>query len=175
MCRILTTVLLSLVLSRVPFPNEPAAAKSGVPDGRMVRLETFFELHGCPAPYHTTDYLRAADRYALDYRLLPAISVVESTCGQYCRLNNYWGWDSARTGFTSVPSGINFITKQLARGLYYKGVSLEEKLHMYNPGTKYANAIKKLMREIDREPASLRHRRSGTREAKVNPELARGF
>ncbi|MGH9665267.1 MAG: hypothetical protein ACRD9L_12665, partial [Bryobacteraceae bacterium] len=152
MVRFLTSLLFSLVVCQAPVPNALPPAECGVPDGRMVRLETFFDLHGCPAPYHTTDYLRAADRYALDYRLLPAISVAESTCGQYCRLNNYWGWDSARTGFVSVPSGINYITKQLAHGVYYKGVSLDQKLHAYNPGSSYASFIKKLMREIDREP-----------------------
>lgn len=152
MVRLLTTLLFSLLICEAPAPSGLPAVKWSVPDGRMVRLETFFHMHGCPAPYHTTEYLRAADRYGLDYRLLPAISVRESTCGQYCRLNNYWGWDSARTGFTSVPSGINYIAKQLTHGVPYRGASLDQKIRRYNPVGSYASSIKKLMREIDKEP-----------------------
>jgi hypothetical protein len=171
MIRFFTALLFGVVFCQAPVSDTLTPAHRGVPDGRMVRLETFFDLHGCPAPHHTVDYVRAADHYALDYRLLPAISVVESTCGQYCRLNNYWGWDSARTGFLSVPSGINYITKQLARGVYYRGVSLDQKLHAYNPGWRYAASIKKLMREIDQEPAILQHRTTGETAATRKPEI----
>ena len=67
-----------------------------VEDQRHTKLETFFQSFGCPAPYHVKEYLGAADTYAIDYRLLPAISVLESTCGLYQRQNNRWGWASAR-------------------------------------------------------------------------------
>src|SRR6476660_8297246 len=79
-------------------------------DPRSVRLEAFFKAYDCPAPLHVNEYLRAADSHALDYRLLPAISLVESTCGAFERLNNRWGWDSVQSGFDSVPEGIDYIT-----------------------------------------------------------------
>src|SRR5215472_3835691 len=71
-------------------------------DERYSKLETFLRSYGCPQPHYTWDYLRAADKNALDYRLLPAISVRESTCGIHSAGNNYWGWASARRGFKSV-------------------------------------------------------------------------
>jgi len=71
-------------------------------DPRSVRLEAFFKAYDCPAPLHVAEYLRAADSHALDYRILPAISLVESTCGAFQRMNNRWGWDSAQSGKPAV-------------------------------------------------------------------------
>jgi len=118
-------------------------------DTRVERLKTFFEAYHCPAPLLVSEYVAAADAYGLDYRLLPALSVRESTCGQYARLNNRWGWDSANTGFATLQHGIRFIARQLALGKYYQGKSLDEKLRAYNPNPKYPAEIRKLMREID--------------------------
>ena len=112
-------------------------------------MEAFFKSHHCPAPFLTADYVAAADAYDVDYRLLPALSVRESTCGRHARLNNRWGWDSAQTGFESLVHGIHFITRQLATGRYYRGKTLDGKLRAYNPNPEYAGEIRKLMREID--------------------------
>lgn len=121
----------------------------GVIDQRHARLETFFQSFGCPAPYHVKEYIGAADTYAIDYRLLPAISVLESTCGIYQRQNNRWGWASARKGFASFRAGLEYIAHQLADGHYYKNKTLEEKVHMYNPRPQYARQLESLMRKID--------------------------
>jgi hypothetical protein len=118
-------------------------------DLRAEKLESFFNTYGCPAPYHIDDYLKAADLNGIDYRLLPAVSVRESTCGLHARLNNRWGWDSARTGFESVARGIHFIAHELAFGRYYRGKSTEEKLHAYNPNPHYVSEVKRLMSQIE--------------------------
>lgn len=118
-------------------------------DQRVLRLRSFFAAHRCPEPYHADEYVRAADAYSIDYRLLPAVSVRESTCGVYQHRNNLWGWDSARTGFESVSRGIRFILSQLAWGRYYRGKSLDQKLHVYNPSPQYVQQVRELMREID--------------------------
>jgi len=126
-----------------------------VEDQRHAKLETFFQSFGCPAPYHVKEYLGTADTYAIDYRLLPAISVLESTCGIYQRENNRWGWASARKGFASFRAGLEYIAHQLAYGHYYKNKTLEEKVHMYNPRPQYALQLERLMRKIDAALPSL--------------------
>jgi len=118
-------------------------------DPRSARLEAFFKAYDCPAPLHVDEYLRAADSHALDYRLLPAISLVESTCGAFERMNNRWGWDSAQIGFPSVPTGIEFITEQLAENPHYKGKTLQEKLFTYNPYPQYVRQVERLMKQIE--------------------------
>jgi hypothetical protein len=125
--------------------------ETAVTDARAVRLEGFFNAYRCPGPLHIADYLRAADTYGIDYRLLPALSIRESTCGRHARGNNQWGWASARVGFPSVSIGIEYVARQLALGRYYRGKTLEEKLRMYNPSPLYATEIRKLMREIQDE------------------------
>jgi len=119
------------------------------PDPRGMRLEAFFKAHDCPEPLHIQEYLQAADSHAVDYRLLPAISLVESTCGAFERMNNRWGWDSVQSGFPSVPAGIDYITQQLAENPRYKNKTVEEKLFTYNPYPQYVRQVKRLMEQIE--------------------------
>lgn len=142
------TLWLGLVLVSISFASAAEMAPAAPRDIRSAKLEAFFAAYRCPGPLHIGDYLRAADTYGIDYRLLPALSVRESTCGWHARKNNRWGWDSARTGFASVAAGIEFIARQLARGRYYRGKTLEQKLRTYNPNPVYAAEVKKLMKEI---------------------------
>ncbi|HWZ30249.1 MAG TPA: hypothetical protein VNX18_02895 [Bryobacteraceae bacterium] len=130
-------------------------------DARIERLENFFRSHHCPAPFQTEEYLAAADAYQVDYRLLPAVSVRESTCGLHAKLNNWWGWDSAQTGFESVAQGIWFVNRQLALGRYYRGNTLQEKLGAYNPNPPYTGEILRLMHEIANDRSVLPQSDSG--------------
>jgi hypothetical protein len=138
-----------LALAGSAYSNTIGDHLSPVQDPRQGKLEAFFQSFGCPTPHHVEEYLGAADSFDIDYRLLPAISVLESTCGIYQRLNNRWGWDSARKGFASFRAGLEYIARQLAQGPYYRGKTLDEKVHMYNPKPEYAVLVKKLMRKID--------------------------
>jgi len=143
-------LITGLVIHRNPKPE--SLVKPLPLDPRMTRLAAFFERYQCPQPYFIHDYLLAADSYAIDYRLLPAISVRESTCGRHHRLTNRWGWDVPRTGFESVPDGIDYIAAKLAAGRPYKGKTLKHKLRAYNPYPQYATQIVRLMREIEDLP-----------------------
>src|SRR5579863_7114738 len=119
------------------------------PDDRWLKLQAFFEAYHCPVPYHVDDYLREADKNAIDYRLLPAISVRESTCGRHSRLNNHWGWDSARSWFSSVMAGKLYLAQTLAQGARYKDKTFDGKLKVYNPKVQYVAEVKQLMQEIE--------------------------
>jgi hypothetical protein len=142
-CRILLGVCFVLGVRSTGDAAVPRA------DLRIARVEAFFRLYGCPEPYRARNYVLAADMYQLDYRLLPALSVRESLCGKGARLNNYWGWDSARIGFVSVETGIDYVAGQLARGKYYRGKSLDQKLHAYNHRLRYAMEVKLLMNRME--------------------------
>jgi hypothetical protein len=118
-------------------------------DPRVGHLEAFFDRYGCPEPYHASIYVRAADEHGIDYRLLPAISLLESTCGAFQRLNNHWGWNNADSGFESVAAGIDHITHQLAHGRPYRGRDLDGKLLSYNRSPAYGPHVKRVMRQIE--------------------------
>lgn len=129
--------------------NEHPAPVPPPPDPRIFHLRSFFAKYDCPQPYHEEDYIRAADRYDLDYRLLPAISLRESTCGRYFRLNNHWGWNSSNTGFDSIEEGINFVTAQLATQTPYRDQPIEQKLRYYNPRPAYTLEVLRFMNRIE--------------------------
>jgi len=126
-----------------------SADMTTISDARIARLDAFFRAHHCPAPLLTSEYLAAADANFIDYRLLPAVSVRESTCGLHARHNNRWGWNSAKTSFETLVHGIRYIARELASGRYYRGKTLEEKLQVYNPNPNYPAEVRKLMREIE--------------------------
>ena len=126
-----------------------ADTKPALSDDRASKLEAFFHSYNCPAPFLAAEYVAAADANSIDYRLLPAVSVRESTCGRHARFNNRWGWNSAKSGFATLVHGIHFIARELASGKYYRGKSLEGKLRMYNPNPAYPREIRKLMQEIE--------------------------
>ena len=119
------------------------------PDPRVAHLERFFEHYNCPVPYHISGYLRAADTYELDYRLLPAIAIRETLCGVSDQRNNHWGYHPGRQSFESVESGIDFVAERLANGFFYRGKTLQEKLFIYNPRSAYPGEIQRIMRQIE--------------------------
>ena len=122
------------------FANTPGDDYAVQQDLRYDKLRTFFHSFGCPAPYYVKEYVTAADTFAIDYRLLPAISVVESTCGLYQRQNNRWGWDSCRRGFSSVREGLQYIAgySSCPGAISIRTRTLEQKVRTYNPDPRYA-------------------------------------
>jgi hypothetical protein len=127
-----------------PKPEPPPA-----PDPRIARLERFFHIYHCPEPYHVSDYLRAADDYQLDYRLLPAVSVRETLCGIAAVENNWWGFHNGTEGFPSIEAGIDFMAHRLAEHPYYKGKTLQQKLFTYNPRPAYPGEVARIMQKIE--------------------------
>jgi len=118
-------------------------------DPRAGRLAAFFKAYNCPQPHHVQAYIRAADAYGLDYRLLPAISVRETTCGVAEKDNNRWGYHPGRQRFASVEEGIDFLARQLAEKAPYVGKTLREKLFTYNPRAAYPAEVESMMRQIE--------------------------
>lgn len=141
-------VAAGLAVSAISTVDVSPATGMSRPDPRAERLERFFEHYNCPLPYHVDDYLRAADNYRIDYRLLPAISVRETTCGMWEQQNNRWGYHSGHQSFHSVEEGIYFLAYRLANGYFYRGKSLEEKLLTYNPRQSYPEEIRRIMRQV---------------------------
>jgi len=128
-------------------PNPSVDAK----DPRLSRLTKFFSERGCPLREAAVDFLIAADQNHLDWRLLPSISMIESSGGKDFRNNNVFGWDSNRESFPSVRAGIHFVASKLAKSKLYRGKNLESKLQTYNPLPDYVARVKAVMRTLGPE------------------------
>jgi hypothetical protein len=146
--RIIGTVAGLAVLGNCITTNVAEAQFRPAPDPRFAQLERFFQRYSCPEPKHIGEYLRAADGYGLDYRLLPAISIRETHCGLDFNWNNHWGYHPGRQRFPSIEAGIFHVAHTLAEEPPYKGKSLDEKLYVYNPREEYPKEVKQIMRQI---------------------------
>ena len=119
------------------------------PDTRLAKLRRFFISRASPISHLAEDFLLAADRHGLDWRLLPSIAIVESSGGKYYPNNNIFGWDNGATRFTSIHRSIDVIGAQLAKIRYYKNKDLNGFLRTYNPVGDYPSRVKEVMRSLD--------------------------
>jgi hypothetical protein len=117
-------------------------------DPRLSRLQKFFGDRDCPLRDSAKDFLIAADQNQLDWRLLPSISIIESSGGKYYGNNNVFGWGSAKEKFTSVRAGIHYVAAQLGKSRRYKDKDTDSKLQIYNPLPEYSERVKAVMRTL---------------------------
>lgn len=118
-------------------------------DPRLARLIEFFNAAGSPLTAVAQEFLAAADRYHLDWRLLPSISLVESGGGKNCKGNNIFGWGAGEWVFSSIRDGINTVADRLANSKLYKDKDLPAVLETYNGNAEYADLVQSVMRRVD--------------------------
>jgi len=119
-------------------------------DARLLILKKFFERRESPVASLSRDFLLAADRNRLDWRLLPSISIIESGGGKAYRNNNIFGWAGCEQQFPSVRDGIHIVAGRLANSKLYKNKNLDAKLALYNPHSDYRPRVKSVMARIGR-------------------------
>ncbi len=99
-------------------------------------LEKFFVRYHCDDPDNNIagNYLEYAHHYGVDWRLLPAISVQESSCGKHQLYNNWWGFGSSSglVHFQNIYYGMDYIMAKF-KDSPYAGKSLPEILQAYGP------------------------------------------
>jgi hypothetical protein len=130
---------------KLPSPTRDPGPQA---DDRLLKLNRFFTDTHCPLRDASVDFLEAADRYDLDWRLLPSISIVESSGGKTFRNNNVLGWDSCNRRFQSVRAGIHMVASRLATSSLYRDKNLDGVLATYNPDPEYVARVKSVMRRI---------------------------
>ncbi len=117
-------------------------------DPRLQLLQRFFETTEAPALAYSEVFLNESDQYALDWRLLPSISFVETTGGKAARNNNLFGWDNGNVKFRSMSEGIRAVAWQLGNSSRYKDKGLDDLLGTYNPNPEYCKRVKTVMNRI---------------------------
>jgi hypothetical protein len=131
--------------------SNAAAIKQIHHDPRIAALTAFMDKHKFAKPYYVKEYIQSADRSHIDYRLLTAIALAESSgCKRYL-YDNCWGYGSSSglVHFASIPEGIAFISDKLSAGPY-AGKSNLEKARIYGPHSNpnYGPSIIKSINEI---------------------------
>ncbi len=150
----------------------PASAQMLSPkDPRTVRLEQYFEIKNCPVKALAKEFVEAADRHQLDWRLLPSLAFIESGGGKAYKNNNIFGWGNGGLRFRSVRDSIHIVAERLANSHYYKNKNLDDVLSTYNPVPGYTERVKWVMEDLGPEKAS-RPLRLGT--GAISPPSRRG-
>lgn len=125
-------------------PDSPISQKYTSPidsavtrEEHIKRIDAFFEDHDMPLAGYGAEFVDEADKCGIDWRLLPAISVRESSGGKHDRYNNPFGWASAKIKFGDYSEAIDVVTAHLcglnpATARYYKDKSTFQILWAYN-------------------------------------------
>lgn len=104
-------------------------------DERVTILNNYFSK--TPLNGYGNKFIEVADKNGLDWRLLPAISVRETSggihlCNNPKAHNNPFGWGSCKIGFNSFNEAIETVGYKLSNLPVYKGKTIEKKLYYYN-------------------------------------------
>lgn len=121
-------------------------------------LKAFFLKYKSPLVDYTGTFIKVADENNLDYRLLPAISCIESSCGK--RLipdsHNPFGWGIYGNNvlkFKNYDEGIAKVGEGLNKNYIAKGFDTPEKIApVYNPPShqSWLGKLRYFMNEMDK-------------------------
>ena len=129
-------------------------------------IDAYFANHDMPLEGTGMKMVVEAEKNDLDWRLLPAISVRESTGGKFDCIkvdHNAFGWGSCHIGFKSDDQAIETVAKNLGgnnpkTSRYYDDKTTKEILNAYNPPSivpKYTEQVMSIMKDIGDEEVIL--------------------
>lgn len=130
-------------------------------DDRAKNIDEYFAKLNLPLAGYGKTFVEVADKYDLDYRLLPAIAMRESTGGKHACWNdddNVFGWHSCKTTFNSQEAAIDKVGAHLAGEIkstkgYYGNKTVWKKLRTYNSViAPYPDQVIAIMNKIEKGP-----------------------
>ncbi|MEJ2347935.1 MAG: hypothetical protein P8Y17_01900 [Patescibacteria group bacterium] len=125
-------------------------------DYREEILRNFLEGYGSPLAPYSKVFISLADEYDLDWRLVPAITGVESTFGKRIPSNSYnaYGWANGAYAFESWEESIEVVSRTLRERYIDKGAdSVSEIARIYAPpSSTWAGKVKFFMKKINPFP-----------------------
>ena len=156
---ILTAVLLAILWPEyTKYEYESQTIKKAT-DARLIKLKDYFKAREMPLENQAEKFIEVADRLKLDWRLLPAIAIRESSGGKKACNNNPFGWGSCKIKFKSFEEAIEVVGDHLAGNrettkYFYKDKTIRQKLKRYNCDPKvpkYATEVIRIMKMISPE------------------------
>jgi len=119
-------------------PNSPEISVKIIPaDARPEIVKRFFKKYNSPLQNFAQNIVDAADKYDLDWRILPAIAIKESGGCRVIPQESYncWGWGIHSKGtlkFNSYEEAIEKVSSGIRQEYLSKGfVSIEQIMKKY--------------------------------------------
>lgn len=143
----------TIALNQAPDP------KVAVLKAEAKAIDAYFTVHDMPLAGTGVKMIKEADANGIDWRLLPAIAVRESTGGKNACdkvKNNPFGWGSCKIGFDSIDEAIETVAQNLGgnnpnTAVHYDNKTTKQILRAYNPPSvvpHYAEQVMKIMDTI---------------------------
>lgn len=137
-------------------PSVSYQIETGKVDRELV-LRKFLQKYNSPLVDNAGTFVKVADKYHLDYRLLPAISCMESTCGKVIIPDSYnaWGWGiygNQAIYFDNFDQAIEEVGKGLYEGYVSKGLDTPREIApIYTPPSTghWLGGVTSFMQQID--------------------------
>lgn len=124
-------------------------SKEEIPDKRVIKVKNYLSKRNAPLAKYAKELVSYADKYKIDYRLVAAISVIESNGGKDTfRPYNAWGW--GKSGFKNWIEGIAIVSKGLAK-YYSRGLNTPKLISTYYcppSATDWARKVQYVMNQI---------------------------
>lgn len=128
-------------------------------DGRSKVVEAFFAGYKSKLAIYSETFIQVADKYHLDYRLLPAIAMQESNGGRKTPKDSYnpfgFGiYGSTLVKFSSWEEGIETVGKAIRENYLNQGLHTPEQIMAkYTPpslakGGPWAKGVSQFMEEL---------------------------
>lgn len=121
-------------------------------DYRRLELYQFLKEKGSPLSEFSDAFIDAADLWGIDWRLLPAITGLESSFGKRMISGTYnaYGWGGGYLSFYSWNHSINHVSQQLSEAYYARGLDTPAKIGpVYAPPTPtWGRRIASIMKKI---------------------------
>lgn len=118
----------SVAFAALPSLQNAVVDKIEAKDARVETVRQFFARYGSPLESYAQDIVDAANKYNLDFRLVPAIAMQESNLCKKAPTDSYncWGfgmYGKKMTRFDNYKEAIYAVTKTLSNR--YKNYGLE--------------------------------------------------
>ena len=124
-------------------------------DYRVKALSNVFKKYNSPLEPYASAYVQAADKYGVDWRLLPSISGLESSFGVHLMPNSYnaYGWGGGHIYFKNWEDGIDHINKTLKANYMEKwgATNVWEIGPIYAESPTWSVRVNRFMEEINSE------------------------
>jgi hypothetical protein len=138
-------------------PEANLTATEPVVDERADKLKSYLLAHGSPIADKAAVFISEADKNNLDWKMVVAISGLESTFCQHIPTGSYncWGWGiptgaQSGIGFKDYRDGIAQVSQGLRNNYLNKGyITVEQIGSVYAASPTWACRVRNIMKDID--------------------------